>query len=83
MNKFVKRTLGTVLLIFVSTTEPLRRRNGSVVEPKINKRVIQGSIPVMSSVPARDIICDVILSSAKLIVSVAFRVRKGVCDRNE
>ncbi len=42
----------------------------------------QGIIPAMSSVPTQDIIYDVILSSAKLLVSVAFRVRKGVCAGN-
>jgi hypothetical protein len=36
----------------------------------------------MSLVPAQDMIYNVILSSAKLIASVAFRVRKGLCDEN-
>jgi hypothetical protein len=72
----------TCLLISESTNEPLRRRNGSVVESEINKSVIQGLIPVMSLVLTRDIIYDVTLSSAKLITSVAFRVRKGVCEGN-
>jgi hypothetical protein len=63
--------------MFSSTTEPLQHRNGSVVELKLNKQVTQGSILVMSLVPTQDMIYDVILSSAKLTASVAFRVMKG------
>jgi hypothetical protein len=51
-----------------------------VVEPEFGKQVEQGSILDTSLVPTQDIIYDVVLSSVKVIASVAFRVRKGVCN---
>ncbi len=42
----------TLLLNLSSTTEPIRRRIGSVVELRFNKLVLQGLIPDTSLVPA-------------------------------
>ncbi len=59
------QTLGITLLLNVSsTTDPIRRHIGSVVELMFNKRVVQGSIPATHSGPTWGTRYDVILLSA-------------------